>query len=98
MPVWYLSAGNDLRVQRKFDMVEHKTVRNKNPRKCRGLVAPRVGLEPTALRLTAACSTIELTRNLSFFPCCPSVNIPNAFGVYHWANMNYFVPNILLKI
>ena len=26
-------------------------------------VAPRVGLEPTTLRLTAACSTIELSRN-----------------------------------
>ena len=25
--------------------------------------APRVGLEPTTLRLTAACSTIELSRN-----------------------------------
>ena len=27
------------------------------------LLAPRVGLEPTTLRLTAACSTIELSRN-----------------------------------
>jgi hypothetical protein len=26
--------------------------------------APRVGLEPTTLRLTAACSTIELSRNI----------------------------------
>ncbi len=26
-------------------------------------LAPRVGLEPTTLRLTAACSTIELSRN-----------------------------------
>src|SRR5258708_7326197 len=26
-------------------------------------VAPEVGLEPTTLRLTAACSTIELLRN-----------------------------------
>ncbi len=26
-------------------------------------VAPRVGLEPTTLRLTAECSTIELPRN-----------------------------------
>lgn len=31
--------------------------------------APRVGLEPTTLRLTAACSTIELSRNaISFLP------------------------------
>ena len=27
-------------------------------------LAPAVGLEPTTLRLTAACSTIELRRNL----------------------------------
>ena len=27
---------------------------------------PRVGLEPTTLRLTAECSTIELSRNISF--------------------------------
>ena len=27
------------------------------------VLAPRVGLEPTTLRLTAACSTIELSRN-----------------------------------
>ena len=26
-------------------------------------LAPRVGLEPTTLRLTAECSTIELPRN-----------------------------------
>ncbi len=32
---------------------------NRNPRPC----APRVGLEPTTLRLTAACSTIELPRS-----------------------------------
>lgn len=28
------------------------------------VLAPRVGLEPTTLRLTAACSAIELPRNL----------------------------------
>ena len=27
-------------------------------------LAPRVGLEPTTLRLTAECSTIELSRNI----------------------------------
>jgi hypothetical protein len=26
-------------------------------------MAPRVGFEPTTLRLTAACSTVELSRN-----------------------------------
>lgn len=30
------------------------------------LFAPRVGLEPTTLRLTAACSAIELPRNTLF--------------------------------
>ena len=29
-----------------------------------GEVAPQVGLEPTTLRLTAECSTIELLRNV----------------------------------
>ena len=29
--------------------------------------APRVGLEPTTFRLTAGCSTIELSRNISLF-------------------------------
>jgi hypothetical protein len=28
-----------------------------------GLLAPRVGFEPTTLRLTAGCSTVELPRN-----------------------------------
>lgn len=37
----------------------------KNPECSRDLSfsAPRVGLEPTTLRLTAACSAIELPRN-----------------------------------
>ncbi len=30
----------------------------------RFLMAPRVGLEPTTLRLTAGCSAIELPRNV----------------------------------
>ena len=30
---------------------------------CAWEVAPQVGLEPTTLRLTAGCSTIELLRN-----------------------------------
>ena len=33
-----------------------------------GSLAPRVGLEPTAYRLTAGCSTIELPRNIRFRP------------------------------
>src|SRR5271170_5659957 len=31
--------------------------------KCLKTLAPQVGLEPTTLRLTAECSTIELLRN-----------------------------------
>src|SRR6478609_1077807 len=34
-----------------------------NPVECRGYLAPQVGLEPTTLRLTAECSTIELLRS-----------------------------------
>ena len=34
--------------------------------------APRVGLEPTTLRLTAECSTIELSRNI-FYPAFQQV-------------------------
>ena len=32
--------------------------------KCLDNLAPEVGLEPTTLRLTAGCSTIELLRNV----------------------------------
>jgi hypothetical protein len=32
-------------------------------RKCLNNLAPQVGLEPTTLRLTAECSTIELLRS-----------------------------------
>ncbi len=30
-------------------------------------MAPRVGFEPTTLRLTAACSTVELSRKIKLF-------------------------------
>ena len=33
-------------------------------RKISGFYAPRAGLEPATLRLTAECSTIELSRNV----------------------------------
>ena len=36
-------------------------------------LAPRVGLEPTAYRLTAGCSTIELPWNI--FPLVPATDI-----------------------
>ena len=42
-------------------------ITQKRPRVIRGrfsLLAPQVGLEPTAYRLTAGCSTIELLRNI----------------------------------
>ena len=37
-----------------------------------GPQTPRVGFEPTTLRLTAGCSTAELSRN-NVFDFCPSV-------------------------
>ena len=68
-------------------------------------LAPRVGLEPTTLRLTAACSTIELPRNgirplakrrrygLSKTPrkhtCCPDCPIRTTFKLQ--ANL-FFIP------
>ena len=33
-----------------------------------GFLAPRVGFEPTTLRLTAGCSAVELPRNACAFP------------------------------
>jgi hypothetical protein len=55
----------------KFLPVEVKpdlgaTFKNRSPvgrKKSVGFLAPRVGFEPTTLRLTAGCSTIELPRN-----------------------------------
>ena len=37
------------------------------PRRVRTIkMAPRVGFEPTTLRLTAGCSAVELPRNVAF--------------------------------
>lgn len=33
-------------------------------------MAPRVGFEPTTLRLTAGCSAVELPRNVRTFMKC----------------------------
>ena len=44
------------------DLIKRQRTANRVIR-CVVEVAPRVGLEPTTLRLTAACSTIELPRN-----------------------------------
>ena len=38
------------------------------------LLAPRVGLEPTTTRLTAECSTIELSRKMGFVPSKPNTD------------------------
>ena len=40
-------------------------------------MAPRVGLEPTAYRLTAECSTIELPWNIFILKLATSVIIHN---------------------
>ena len=42
-------------------------------------VAPEAGLEPATLRLTAACSTIELLRNAPRLCQAPSALIPGAY-------------------
>ncbi len=41
--------------------------------------APRVGLEPTTPRLTAACSTIELSRIILFLPILYTTFAPAIF-------------------
>ena len=42
-----------------------KLVEHLYPRRVRTIkMAPRVGFEPTTLRLTAGCSAVELPRNL----------------------------------
>ena len=46
-------------------------------------LAPRVGLEPTAYRLTAGCSTIELPRNT----CCITINIINRNVINYTLNI-----------
>ena len=44
-------------------------------------MAPREGLEPSTLRLTAACSTIELPRNISLLKCFNTA--ATIFIIYH---------------
>ena len=51
--------------------MEHSVTKNlANADVYKVFLAPRVGLEPTTPRLTAVCSTIELSRTTSFFSCC----------------------------
>ena len=52
--------------------------------------APRVGLEPTTPRLTAACSTIELSRKVT--NSIPDLPEELAAVLYHWAiEEGYFI-------
>ena len=46
-------------------------------------MAPRVGLEPTAYRLTAGCSTIELPRNIRL-----SLIATSSIIAYHTIGVN----------
>ena len=58
------------------------------------LVAPRVGFEPTTLRLTAGCSTAELTRNIWRFSSVVSTLNPHqslALRVAFFGGTNYVV-------
>ena len=50
---------------------------------------PRVGLEPTTPRLTAECSTIELSRNMKFVPSKPhTVNTFHpCFPNHSWSSL-----------
>lgn len=48
-------------------------------RSASGRLAPEVGLEPTAYRLTAGCSAIELLRNI-IASSATNVSISNACG------------------
>ncbi len=43
-------------------------------------MAPRVGFEPTTLRLTAGCSAVELPRNVRLFQCARK-NYTETFAV-----------------
>ena len=71
---------------------------------------PRVGLEPTTTRLTAECSTIELSRKISCFisylrECCAfsksykakCEEIIYSFKTEHWNLISYILTSILLS-
>lgn len=57
-----------LRKRKDETREEHHVIQKKiAPTEVRAIeihVAPRVGFEPTTLRLTAGCSAVELPRNL----------------------------------
>ena len=54
-------------------------------------MAPRVGFEPTTLRLTAGCSAAELSRNLMWQqPILPGGCPPSTLGA---AELNFCVRN-----
>ncbi len=77
-------------------------------------MAPRVGFEPTTLRLTAECSTVELPRNLYVAqiiePALLKVKLPakqreapagTPFGSYDYTltfNLSIFLYNPLREI
>ena len=71
---------------------------------------PRVGLEPTTTRLTAECSTIELSRKISCFISdlreCSAFSksykakceeIIYSFKTEHWNLISYILTSILLS-
>ena len=72
---------------------------------------PRVGLEPTTTRLTAECSTIELSRKISCFISdlreCSAFSksykakceeIIYSFKTEHWNLISYILTSILFPI
>ena len=58
--------------------------------------APRVGLEPTTPRLTAVCSTIELSR-ITFLTNTFSLS-DNFYYTSFFQNVKYFIKKFSLKI
>ena len=58
-------------------------------------LAPRVGFEPTTLRLTAGCSAAELTRNTNFCNCFCILPLDGSFVNYFYAIFRECVRYIL---
>ncbi len=68
-------------------------------------MAPRVGLEPTAYRLTAGCSTIELPRNTMLLSLTTTLviirmfkqKVKNFFIFFNYANKLTILNKIAVK-
>ena len=62
-------------------------------------LAPRVGLEPTAYRLTAECSTIELPWNAIMPPETAILNMPkHGYLNSHFTESKYNIFQIFISL